>query len=71
MCWSFFLIKLQGCRLLNRVHLDPKYWFGDHKYWFWILQIITFLADIGYLLEPLSNHTWSPENLENISNFQG
>ena len=46
---------------------------SDHKYWFWILRIIAFLADIGYLVEPLRNHqaTLSPENLENISNFQG
>ena len=28
----------------------------DHKYQFWILQIDAFLADIGYLVKPLSNH---------------
>ena len=29
----------------------------DHKYWFWILQIIAFLADIGHTItkQPLSN----------------
>ena len=34
---------------------------------------IVFLADIGYLVKLLSNHpaNLSPENLENISNFEG
>ena len=46
---------------------------GFHKYRFWILQIIPYLANIGYLVKPLSNHlgTVSLKNLENISNFQG
>ena len=37
------------------------------------MKIIVFLADIGYLVKPLSKHyaDLSPENLENISNFQG
>ena len=40
---------------------------------FRILEIIVFLADIGYLVKPLSNHeaTFNPEHLENISNFEG
>ena len=44
-----------------------------HKYQSWILKIIAFLAHIGYLVKLLSNHwtTLSPENLENISNFEG
>ena len=36
------------------------------------MEIIAFLSDIGYLVKALSNHevTLSPENLENISNFE-
>ena len=38
-----------------------------------MLKIAVLLADTGYLVKPLSNHytTLSPENLENISNFEG
>ena len=28
----------------------------DHKYGFWILKVIVFLVDIGYLIKLLSNH---------------
>ena len=46
--------------------------FADHKYWFWILKIIVFLADIVYSVKLLSNHeaTLSFKNLEYISNFE-
>ena len=45
----------------------------DHKYWFWVLKIIVFLTDIGYLIKLLSNReaNLSPEDLGNISNFEG
>ena len=54
-----------------------KYWkrfkISYLDYRFWIQQIIVFVADIGDLVKALSNHeaTLSPENLENIRNFQG
>ena len=37
------------------------------------MKIITFVVNIGYLVKLLSNHetTLRPENLENISNFEG
>ena len=41
----------------------------DQKYCFWILKIIVFFADIGYLVKLLSNRlgTLRQKNLENIS----
>ena len=59
------------------LHAQKHYWenlkITDHKYRFWILQIIVFLVDIGYLVEPLNNHlaTLSTKNHENISNSEG
>ena len=42
---------------MNQDSVSREYFkISDHKYWFWILQIIEFLSDIGYLVEPLSNH---------------
>ena len=44
----------------------------NHKYRSWILKIIVFLTEIGYLVKLLSNHqaTLTPEKLKNISNFR-
>ena len=46
---------------------------ADQKSRFWIMKTILFLAGKGYLVKLLSNHqaTLSPENIENISNFEG
>ena len=54
-------------------HYRENFKITDHKFLFWILKIIVFLADIGYLVKLLSIHeaTLSPENLENITNFDG
>ena len=41
---------------LYRKHCWENFKISDHIYWFWILQIIAFLADKGYLVKPLSNH---------------
>ena len=43
----------------------------DHKHRFWILKIIIFLADIGYLVKRLNWVKLNPESLENASNFEG
>ena len=64
----------------SNIQLSQKYYWenvkiSDHKCRFSILQIIAFLADKvtwsnGQITkQPLSN--FEPENLENISNFQG
>ena len=44
-----------------------------HKYRYWILKITLFPAGIGCLVKLLSNHKaiLSPENLENINNYEG
>ena len=79
--WSLsFAINVK--QLLNKqyskIHLSQKHYWENFeitysKYRFWILKIIVFLADIGYLVKLLSNHyaTLSPLNFENISNFEG
>ena len=61
--------KIQLCQK----HFWENLKISDHKYQFWILKIILFFAEIGHLVKLLSNHkaTFSPENLENISNFEG
>ena len=51
-------VKLLKC---TKIQLSQKhYWenfkITDHKYQFWILKIFLFLADIIYLVKPLSNH---------------
>ena len=33
-----------------------KFKITDHKYEFWFIKIIVFVADIGYLVKLLSNH---------------
>ena len=47
---------------LSQKHYWRNFKITDHKYQFWILKIITFLADIDYLVKLLSNHltTLSP-----------
>ena len=65
-------------RQYNKIQLSQKhYWenfkITDHKYWFSDLKIVVFLADIGYLVKLLSRHQvpLSPENLDNIRDFEG
>ena len=59
------------------LHAQKYYWenfkVSDRKFQFWILKIIVFLADIAYLVKPLSNHkaVLNLENVENIGNFEG
>ena len=81
---DFFLCNKHKTVVKWTTHQNPKYgddqkhnWENfeiiDHKFGFWILKIIIFLADIGYLVQLLSNH-WanlSPKNLEDISNIDG
>ena len=47
-----------GCTKIQQS--QKHYWehFGiiDHEYRFYIQEIVAFLADIGYLVKPLSNH---------------
>ena len=51
------------------LHAQKHYWenfkITDHKYRFWILRIIEFLADKGYLVKHISMNTY--KNKEYIS----
>ena len=43
---------------VSQKHYRENFKISDHKYWFWILQIIAFLEDIGFhwtTKQPLSN----------------
>ena len=53
-------------------HCWEDFEINDHKYRFSVLIIIVFLADIGYLVKLLSNHsaTLSPENPEKITTLR-
>ena len=46
--------------------LLEKFKISDHKYWFWILQIIAFFVHIGYFVKPLATvkQLWAPKTLE-------
>ena len=41
---------------VSKALLGENFKISDHKYWFWILKIIAFLADVGYLVKPLNNY---------------